>query len=43
MLAEPSDNWDCILIYLIRTKLDKTTAKAWKQVNKAADKKTCHV
>lgn len=30
-LGFPVDNWDAMLVYLVSTKLDKSTARAWKQ------------
>ncbi|XP_023953674.2 uncharacterized protein LOC112057425 [Bicyclus anynana] len=42
MLGEPVDSWDSILIYIIVSKLDKTTERAWEQyrntnLNKSED------
>lgn len=30
-LGLPVDNWDAMLVYLVSTKLDKSTARAWEQ------------
>lgn len=42
ILGEPVDSWDTILIYIIVSKLDKTTERAWEQyrntiLNKSED------
>ncbi|XP_045774363.1 uncharacterized protein LOC123873546 [Maniola jurtina] len=45
ILGEPVDSWDTILIYIIVSKLDKTTERAWEQyrntiLNKSEDSKS---